>query len=141
MIEAAPRVIVAGIGCTSRATADEIVGLILATLAEAGRSSQSLACLASLDSRTGAAPLRLAARRLAVPLHGFTPAELAAEDQRLATPSELVAGLLGAAGIAEAAALKAGTLLMPKRKSGNVTCALGLASAALDLQHFGREAS
>jgi cobalt-precorrin 5A hydrolase / precorrin-3B C17-methyltransferase len=133
-----PRLLVAGIGCTSTATADEIVALVEATLATAGRSPQDLACLASIDHRAQLPALHDAARRFGVPLRSFAAVELAAEEQRLTTPSAVVADLAGLSGIAEAAALKAGRLLVPKRKSAHATCAIGLAAAPFDVATFGR---
>lgn len=140
MNDTSPRLLVAGIGCTSAATPGEIVTLIDGALAEAGRSPLGLACLASLDRRADVTALAQAASRLGVPLRFFTAAELATAHQGLVTPSAVVAERTGLAGIAEAVALKAGTLLVPKRKSPHATCAIGLAAPPFDLGHFGRGA-
>ncbi len=132
------RRVVAGIGCTSAATPAEIVALVEAALAGAGYAPDDLACLATVESRAEIAALRAAASHFGRPLRCFTPAELAAERHRLANPSDRVADLAGAPGIAEAAAIKAGRLLVPKQKSAHATCALGLAAAPFDVAQFGR---
>lgn len=134
------RRVVAGIGCTSAATSAEIVALVDAALAGAGYALEDLACLATVESRAEIAALRTAASHFGRPVRCFTPAELAAERHRLANPSDRVADLVGAPGIAEAAALKAGRLLVPKQKSPHATCALGLAPAPIDVAQFGRGA-
>jgi cobalt-precorrin 5A hydrolase/precorrin-3B C17-methyltransferase len=139
MIEA-PRLLVAGIGCTSTATSDEIVALVESALATAGHSPEGLACLATIDSRVKVKALHAAASRFGVPLRCFSSTELAAESSHLATPSASVAGLAGILGIAEAAALKAGPLLVPKQKSAHATCAIGLAATPLVMSQFGRSA-
>lgn len=136
----ASRVIVAGIGCTSTASSDEITALVEMALAAAGRAPRDLACLASIDSRAELAALHAAANHFGVPLRYFASAELAAESHRLATPSASVAAVIGISGIAEAAALKAGSLLVAKQKSPHATCAIGLASAPFDVAEFGRGA-
>jgi cobalt-precorrin 5A hydrolase / precorrin-3B C17-methyltransferase len=140
MMVAPPRRLVAGIGCTGSATTSEIVALLERTLAEAGKTTLGLACLASLDSRAGIAALSEAARQLGIPLRFFTAAELAAAGPALATPSAVVAERTGIAGIAEAIALQAGTLLVSKRKSPQATCAIGLATTPFDVGQFGRGA-
>ena len=141
MMETPLRVLVAGIGCTSTATCDEIVALVAAVLASAGRTPQDLACFATIDSRARAPALLAAASYFGVPLRGFAAAELAAEADRLVTPSDVVADLAGLSGVAEAAALKAGSLLAPKLKSARATCAIGLAPAPFDVAQFGWSAA
>ena len=140
MTDTPSRVMVAGIGCTSSAASTEIIALVEMALATAGRSPRGLACLASIDGRADALALQAAASHFDVPLRCFSAAELAAEHHRLATPSATVADLAGIAGIAEAVALKAGTLLVPKQKSAHATCAIGIASGPFDVSQFGRGA-
>ena len=55
--------------------------------------------------------------------------ELNQERYRLINPSEIVEAETGTPGVAEAAALKAGTLVVPKRKSRRATCAIGRANS------------
>jgi cobalt-precorrin 5A hydrolase / precorrin-3B C17-methyltransferase len=134
------RPVVAGIGCSSAVTCEEIVALVEAALATAGYAPDDLACLATVENRAEIEAVHAAARRFGRPLRCFTSAELGAESHRLATPSDRVADLAGLSGIAEAAALRAGSLLVPKQKSAHATCALGLAPAPFDVASFGREA-
>jgi cobalt-precorrin 5A hydrolase/precorrin-3B C17-methyltransferase len=138
MTDASPRLLVAGIGCASTATADEIVALVTATLASAGRAPAGLACIATIDSRAAIAALHSAARHFGVPLQCFAAAELATENHRLATPPS--GAHSGIPAVAEAAALKAGSLLVAKQKSAHATCAIGLATAPFDVAGFGRGA-
>ncbi len=78
------------------------------------------------------------AERLGVPLRLFSAAELAKEEARLVTPSEAVRAETGTPGVAEAAALKAGTLIVPKHRSARATCAIGMADRPIDISAFGR---
>lgn len=133
-----PKTLVAGIGCERGAEGAEIIGLIDASLADAGLSSKSLAALASLELKADEAGLHAAAAHFGVPLRLFSAAELEQERDRLVTPSAVVETEVGVAGVCEAAALKAGTLLVPKQKSRRATCAIGRALAPIDPYHFGR---
>ncbi len=133
-----PRTLVAGIGCSSGAGADEIAGLVTAALAAAGLARQSLAALASYDKLKDHDGLKGAAAQLGVPLRVFGKRTLDAQARRLATPSEAVAGTTGLAGVCEAAALKAGALVVPKQKSAHATCAIGRAEDPIDPEAFGK---
>ncbi|MEU1525725.1 cobalamin biosynthesis protein [Nocardia rhamnosiphila] len=95
---------------------------ILAVLAEAF-PGQPIACLAALDSRAGEPGLREAAAVLGVPLYGYSVERLARVP--VPNPSERVAAALGIPGVAEAAALLAGTgpLLVPRQVVGGVVVA------------------
>src|SRR5690606_35008177 len=72
------------------------------------------------------------------PLRVFTAAELVAERDRLVNPSAIVEAETGTPGVAEAAALKAGALVVPKRKSARATCAIGRAPQPLAAAALGR---
>ncbi len=133
-----PKTLVAGIGCERGATTEEIYGLLTSTLADRNLSLDSLAAVASLDIKADEKALNEVAARLGVPLRLFSAEELAKEEARLVTPSKRVKAETGTAGVAEAAALKAGTLLVPKRRSARATCAIGLAAAPIDVANFGR---
>jgi cobalt-precorrin 5A hydrolase/precorrin-3B C17-methyltransferase len=113
-----PRSLVAGVGASRGVTADEVLGLVRAALAEAGLSEGSLACLASVDAKAEEQGLVEAARLLGVELVTFTAETLAAVP--VPTPSAAPLAAVGTAGVAEAAAVVAaggGELLVPKRKS------------------------
>lgn len=112
--------VTAGIGCTSGACADDIIALVLSTLAASGLEVSQLAALGSHSRKQGFVPLHQAAQHFDVSLHFLD--ELAGD---LPNPSAFVARTVGLPGIAEAVALAAGPLLAGKHKSTNVTCALG----------------
>lgn len=127
--------IVAGIGCGSAATAPEIIALIEACLAEAGHPASALLAIASHSRKQHAQPLHAAAAHFGVPLRLLDDADLAP-----ATPSPSVLAHIGLPAIAEAVAAAAGPLLLGKRKSARVTCALATCSPDFDLTLFGRAA-
>ncbi|MFI9116888.1 Rv2231c family pyridoxal phosphate-dependent protein CobC [Streptomyces venezuelae] len=129
---------------------DEVLALVDGVLREAGLGRAGVRSLGTLDARAAEPGLVAAAAVLGVPLRGFTAGELAAVP--VPHPSELPLAATGTASVAEAAALLAaagdgpgagtgaggvGTgaaagggagggavLLVPKRKSARVTCAL-----------------
>ncbi|MEU1985646.1 cobalamin biosynthesis protein [Nocardia sp. NPDC019395] len=95
---------------------------ILAALAEALPGAR-ITCLATIDRRAEEPGLRRAAAILEVPLHSFTAGQLA--RVRVPNPSDRVAAALGIPGVAEAAALLAGTgaLIVPRRVISGVVIA------------------
>lgn len=135
-----PRTLVAGVGCERGTVAAEIIALVQATLDSAGLAAKSLAALATIDLKADEAGLHEAAAHFGVPLRLFSTVELDAERARLVTPSAIVEAEVGVAGVCEAAALKAGKLLVSKQKSQRATCAIGQAMAPIDPKTFGRAA-
>lgn len=130
--------LVAGIGAERGVASSEVIALIDHTLAEAGLAPSSLAALATIDLKSDESAFHTAATHFGVPLRIFTANELNEERNRLLTPSAIVEAETGTPGVAEAAALKAGNLLVPKRKSARATCAIGQAAAPIDPQTLGR---
>lgn len=119
-----PPSLVVGVGCSRGASREEILGLLDASLAEAGLSRKSVAALASVDAKSDEAGLLEAARALGVTPR-FHHAEALATIE-VPNPSEVVAGAVGTPSVAEAAVLYSGAeLLVEKRKSGMATVALG----------------
>ena len=119
-----PRSLVAGVGCSRGAGADEIVGLIQRSLEEAGLCRKSVAVLASIDVKRDEAGLLEAAARIDVPVHFFPAEDLSAAE--VPNPSEVVRGAVGTASVAEAAVISSGAeLVVEKRKSSNATVAIG----------------
>jgi cobalt-precorrin 5A hydrolase/precorrin-3B C17-methyltransferase len=119
-----PPSLVAGIGCSRGASAEEILGLLDSALREAGLSRKSVAALASIDVKSDEAGLLEAADALGVPLRFSSAGELAAVE--VPNPSPVVAGAVGTPSVAEAAVLASGArLLLEKRKSKNATVAIG----------------
>ncbi len=124
--------LVAGLGCRRGCQTDELQGLLMQCLAEAGASLDDLAALASSEAKAAEPGLIALSERLRLPLY-FLPVDiLAAEDMRLSQPSERVREVIGSAGVAEAAALVQiealfggrAALLIDKRRSAGATCAL-----------------
>lgn len=117
--------LVAGIGCTARAGADEIVALMQTCLAELGFSASGLVALASHARKAGHPGLAAAARHFGVPLLLLPPSRLA---PGMPTPSSRVEAAVGVPSVAEAAAAACGKLVLQKRRSAQATCAIALAS-------------
>lgn len=137
-----PPVLALGVGCERGAPAAELSALVQASLAEAGLSPQSVACVASLDLKSDEPAVHALAAELGVPARFFTAAELEAEAARLANPSDVVFAETGCHGVAEGAALaatgKEGELVLPKCKSERATCAVARATGNIDPAEIGR---
>ena len=127
-----PKTLVAGIGAERGVAADEVIALVEESLASQALAPESLAALATIDLKSDEAAFHTAAQHFGVPLRIFTVGELNQERYRLVHPSEIVEAETGTPGVAEAAALKAGTLIVPKRKSKRATCAIGRAPTPID---------
>ncbi|WP_173861699.1 cobalamin biosynthesis protein, partial [Streptomyces aureus] len=117
-----------GVGARSGVPVDEVLALVEAVLREAGLTRTDVRSLATLDARAAEPGIAGAAEELGVPVRAFTAEELAAVP--VPHPSGRPLAATGTASVAEAAALLAaggGTsagLLVPKRKTRRVTCAL-----------------
>ena len=119
-----PPSLVAAIGCSRGAGVEEILGLLRRSLAEAGLAEKSVTALASIDVKRDEAGLLQAAEKLEVQVH-FHPAE-ALSVVETPNPSEIVRGAVGTPSVAEAAVVSSGAeLVLEKRKSANVTVAIG----------------
>jgi cobalt-precorrin 5A hydrolase / precorrin-3B C17-methyltransferase len=137
-----PKVLALGVGCERGAASEEVAHLLSDTLAAHGLAREAIACIASLELKTGEPALLDLADTLGVPLRLFTAAELEAQAGRLANPSEVVFAATGCHGVAEGAALAAagpgGALVVAKTKSEHATCALARAPAPIDPERVGR---
>ncbi|MFB7353761.1 Rv2231c family pyridoxal phosphate-dependent protein CobC [Streptomyces gardneri] len=133
-----------GVGARSGVPVDEVLALVDAVLREAGLTRAAVRSLATLDARAAEPGVAGAGAELGVPVRGFPAGELAAVA--VPHPSALPLDATGTPSVAEAAALltasaggtgvTAGTgvtgvtagagavLLVPKRKSRSVTCAI-----------------
>jgi cobalt-precorrin 5A hydrolase/precorrin-3B C17-methyltransferase len=91
--------------------------------------------VASIDLKGDEPAMIEVAKRLGKPLRLFSAEELEAESSRLENPSEVVFAEVGCHGVSEGAALAMvgadGFLRVSKRKTANVTVALGEAPAPL----------
>jgi cobalt-precorrin 5A hydrolase len=117
--------IVAGIGFSSGASAEDIAALVRTAAAAAGRPAEFLA---APDFKGEAAALHEAARLLGLPVRLLARAALEAVQERCPTPSLVAAEKLGLASVAEACALAAAGenshLLVARLTQGSVTCAM-----------------
>jgi cobalt-precorrin 5A hydrolase / precorrin-3B C17-methyltransferase len=119
-----PPSLVAGVGCSRGASKDEIAELIAASLQDAGLSRNSVATLASIDAKRDEPGLLEAAGTLDVPTRFFPAADLSTAN--VPNPSEVVRVAVGTPSVAEAAVVSSGAqLVVEKRKSANVTVAIG----------------
>ena len=131
-----PKTLVAGVGCERGCDPAELIGLVESTLAKARLSPLSLAALATIDIKSDEPAMLQAAAHFGVPLRLFSAEGLA--EERVPNPSVRVEAETGTASVAEAAAAKAGSLLVEKHKSARATCAVGRGASPLDVAGFGR---
>jgi cobalt-precorrin 5A hydrolase / precorrin-3B C17-methyltransferase len=119
-----PPSLVAGVGCSRGAGAEEILALLRRSLAEAGLAEKSVAGLVSIDVKRDEAGLLEAAEKLDVQIHFHSGQALRAVEAP--NPSEVVRAAVGTPSVAEAAVVSSGAeLVLEKRKSANVTVAIG----------------
>jgi len=119
-----PPSLVAGVGCSRGAGAEEILDLLRRSLAEAGLAEKSVAAISSIDVKRDEAGLLRAVEKLDVPIH-FHPAEALCVVET-PNPSEVVRSAVGTPSVAEAAVISSGAeLVLEKRKSTNATVAVG----------------
>lgn len=113
-----------GLGVRRGTPAERIVAAVRTVL-----GAQPIACLATVDRRAGEPGILAAAAEFGVPVHSFTTAQLAAV--RVPNPSARVMDALGVPGVAEAAALLAGTggLVLGRRVVAGVVVAAAAYSA------------
>ena len=127
-VDSRPPSLVVGVGCSRGASADEILDLLETSLEKSGLSKQSVAAFTSIDVKRDEAGLLEAAERIDIPVH-FHPAEVLSAIEA-PNPSEVVQQAVGTPSVAEAAVASPGAeLVLEKRKSANVTVAIGRLTA------------
>lgn len=126
--------LVVGIGCTSRATAAEIIALIDRSLGDIRATGTDLIALVSHVRKLGSPILPRVAKHFGVELRLLETAGLAGDVPR---PSTRVERLVGLASVAEAAAAAVGPLVVGKSKSAHATCAIAMCADGFDLAGFG----
>ena len=122
-----PRSLIAGIGCNRGTAADEIRGLLLATLRDAGLSRASLRGLTSIDLKADEPGLIALAQELGLPIDFFGREEINRVGDAVQTPSAMVEKHIGVKSVCEATAILAtrgGELVVPKRTTRNATVAI-----------------
>lgn len=121
-----PRNLVLGIGCNSGTPATEIEEVVLANLKRLFLSIKSVRCIATATAKRNEPGLLAFAETYSLPLVCYESSQLNAVAVP-SPPSRHAMDAIGAAGVAEPAALLAsdgGHLLLKKVKSGNVTLAI-----------------
>ncbi len=121
-----PKNLVLGIGCNSGTAAEEIEGVVVATLKRLFLSLRSVRCIATATAKREEPGLLAFAENHSLPLVCYESAELNKVPVP-SPPSAHAMEAIGAAGVAEPAALLAsagGRLILKKVKSGNVTLAI-----------------
>jgi len=133
-LQFAPTRVTLGVGCARNCAPEELWEHVQAMMAHAGVSSAAVHSVNTIDLKADEPAILELAARLNAPLRLFTAEELEAQTPRVAQPSDVVFAEVGTHSVAEAAALSqasASTLLAPKEKTAQATCAIGLAPATL----------
>jgi cobalt-precorrin 5A hydrolase/precorrin-3B C17-methyltransferase len=127
-----PPSLVVGVGSSTGADADALADLVVAALAQAGLAAEAVGAVATLDRKAGEPAIVALGQRLEVPVRTFDAATLAGVP--VPNPSEAVAGAVGTASVAEAAALIAGgpgaTLVATKQVSATGDSTVAVARRA-----------
>ncbi len=116
-----PPSLVAGLGCSSDATAEEVEEALSVSLERAHLSRHSLAMIATIEKRANHDALGA----LGLPVTAYEAGRLAAVP--VPSPSQAVADAVGTPSVSEAAALLAsagGALVLPKQVFPKVTVAI-----------------
>ena len=115
--------IVAGVGCRTGCSAEDLAGVVRLAAVTAGRTAEAMAAPGFKQHEPG---LHEAARLLGLPLVFVDLAALQAVQPHCPTRSGLAERTTGVASVAEGAALAAsgGRLLLARISLGGATCAL-----------------
>ena len=138
-----PQDIILGVGCARGAPAEDVSEFVMRELQRADINAAAIAAVVTADIKADEPAIHALAAMLAVPVRVFDRDQLAAETDRLKTPSQTVFEEIGVYGVAEGAALAAagadGMLIHPKAKSDTATMALAKAESALAHRLPGRK--
>jgi cobalt-precorrin 5A hydrolase / precorrin-3B C17-methyltransferase len=136
-----PPVLALGVGCERGCSPEHLIEHAKATLAGAGLSPLSVACVVSIDVKADEACIHALAAELGVPARFFSAEVLEAETVRLETPSDVVFNEVGCHGVAEGAALasvgQTGKLVVAKQKTDKATCAIAQSPSDINPFTFG----
>ena len=122
-----PKILALGLGCHRGIDFKEVEELALESLAAAAISPLSIACLATVETRSEEPAFLELSRRLARPLIIYTKEELSRVETP--NPSGKVLAQIGVPSVCEAAAMlaaKTESLIISKRKSPRATLAAAL---------------
>ena len=119
-----PPSLVVGMGCNKGTDADHLRGLLEKTLTEHSLALESVAALTTVDAKAGELGLLGLAHQLGVPLVDYPAAELAPIE--VPTPSDHALRHVGTPSVSEASVIAHGaTLVVPKQRTTDATCAVG----------------
>ncbi len=122
--------IVAGIGCGSETSSEDIVSLIAVALSNFGIARENLTAIATESSKADEHGIAGAARSLSIPVLSCPVADLGRVADRVLTRSLRVQAIKGVPSIAEASALVAAgpnaRLLGARVAANKVTCAIAV---------------
>lgn len=121
-----PQKFALGLGCARGCDPEEMWKLVTDVLHSNNIAQGAVACVGSLDLKGDEPAMIQTAVRLGVPYRVFAAAELEAQADRLAKPSDVVFAEVGCHGVSEGAALALGQgeLVVEKTKTANATCAV-----------------
>lgn len=122
-----PKVIVLGMGCNRGTSAEEIEQVISTVLEELRFSIQSVKALCTIDLKKDEQGLLAVCEKYGWEFVCYTPEEL--NEMPIEEPSDTVYKFTGAYGVSEPACKRYSgldTLVLTKRKSGNVTISVGV---------------
>lgn len=130
MLAVRPPSLSVGVGCNRGTPEAEIDGLLREVFSQADLAIESIGVLASVDLKADETGLLALGRHLGVPVTFFSRSELARVTE-VPNPSLRVAEHIGVESVCEAAAIlgaAGGPLIVPKRKTRNVTVAVARTS-------------
>ncbi|MGH1481772.1 MAG: precorrin-3B C(17)-methyltransferase [Geminicoccales bacterium] len=137
-----PATLALGVGCERNTDPAELIDLVEKTLVTQGLAEASIAAVVSIELKAAEPAIHALADHLGVPVRVFGAANLNAERERLANPSDVVFKETGCYGVAEGAALAAagaeGELIVEKTKSARATCAIARSREVIDPATLGR---
>ncbi|MBW3084979.1 Siroheme synthase [Austwickia sp. TVS 96-490-7B] len=123
-----PPALVIGLGCNSGTDVDHLDRLIHDTLRDADLAVDAVSAFTTIDLKAGELGLVQLSARHRHPLVPYPAEQLA--DQNVPTPSAVVAGHVGSPSVSEASVLAHGAdLVVPKHKTSDATCAIGVLPA------------
>jgi cobalt-precorrin 5A hydrolase len=120
-----PKNLVVGIGCNRNTPAEEILELIRTVFEEQGLAIQAIRNMASLDLKSDERGLLETAAYLRRPVYFYARGQV--ENVVVPNPSTQVMSHVGVQSVCEATAIlsaRKGVLIVPKRKTRNVTLAV-----------------
>ena len=130
----APKRVTLGLGCARGCSFEELWALVEAELAEAELSPFAVHSVNTIDLKADEPAILDVAARLDVPLRLHAAADLDGMTYKVPNPSEIVFSEVRTRSVAEASALiqsDAITLVRPKAKTAQATCAIALAPEPL----------